>query len=506
MALKVPKGFIPGYHPGKGLTTGSISDLLFSGIKTKKTWQEFTQEDCKFTAPMAAHHVAVWDWLESLEAKKPAQPLVLILGRGGGKTSTMCGGIAFLGQRESRSFALYVSSTQRQADQHLQEVANYMTKMGMERKTGPYGHSMGWNASCLRVSNDFNVVSLGLDSAARGIKLDELRPDLIVLDDIDALDDTPETVQKKIGTITQSILPSMATHGTVCFVQNVIHPNGIMASFVRKDNEFLLGAKVFGPYPAAYDLQVEKIEDNGEIRYKVVGGEPTWEGQNLEVIEYQINRDGLRSFLRESQHDVFGDSAGALWSRATLEKCQCKDIPKIAKIMIGVDPAVTSDPTRSDKSGVIVAGLGKDKHIYVLRDFSGHYTPHQLADLVYRAWGRFKASAVVVETNQGGDFVVEALGTMDKSMAILDAKVHKSKEVRAEQASILYEDGLCHHVQHPTEGNILRDLEMQMLTWVPDGKSKSPNGIDALVLAIKGLRPAQIHGMRVIQRVTKSGR
>jgi hypothetical protein len=512
--LRLPK--IPGYHPNKGVITGDIAEMFMSGIKTKKTWQEFTKEDCKFTAPMAAHHVAVWDWFEKLEARKAAEPIVLILGRGGGKTSTMCAGIAFIGERGSRSFALYVSSTQKQANQHLQEIADYMSSMGLERSVNEYGHSKGWNATTLRVSNDFNVVALGLDAAARGIKLDQLRPDLIVLDDIDELDDSVDVVQSKIETITSSILPSMASHGTVCFVQNVIHSNGIMSSFVRRENEFLLGAKVFGPYPAAYNLQVERYEIDGQPRYRVLGGEYTWEGQNLAIIEHQINTYGLKAFLRESQHEVFGNVDGALWTNDIIygnpnaeppvPSCRCtvREVPRLLRIAIAVDVAGSSNPKTSDATGIIVAGFGEDRRLYVLNDYSGYYTPHEVATTVQKLWSIYQADVIVVETNYGGDWVTSFLSSVDSHLPVVSEKVSQGKKTRAERTATFYGDYRVKHVTYQQGGTVvnpMEKLEWEMLNTNYDAIKKSPNRIDALVLAEKHLMGAVDAAPRVMDRL-----
>ena len=62
-----------------------------------------------------------------------------------------------------------------------------MEKCGIERAVNKYGYSKGWNAQKLRTANGFNVLAFGLDTGARGVKLDNLRPDMIILDDIDEM-------------------------------------------------------------------------------------------------------------------------------------------------------------------------------------------------------------------------------------------------------------------------------------------------------------------------------
>lgn len=225
--------------------------------------------------------------------------------RGGAKSTTAELGVAFIGARLSRRYVLYVSGTQDQADKHVQSIATLFEKIGIDRSLNKYGNSKGWRRNQLRTSTGFNIEAIGLDVAARGIRLDEFRPDLIVFDDIDGLEDTSATTAKKIGAITKSIIPAGSTNCAVLFIQNLIIPDGVMAQLVDGRADFLMEREVHVE-PAVRGLRVELEPIGDRNRWKVLSGEPTWEGQNLAICQKQINDWGLRAFLQESQHEVKG--------------------------------------------------------------------------------------------------------------------------------------------------------------------------------------------------------
>lgn len=252
------------------------------------------------TYPPAAHHSEAWDWLWSIERGTRPPPFVLILARGGAKSTTAELGTVGVAAKKSRRYALYVSETQVQADKHVQTVAGMMERAGFERELNKYGSSKGWRRNQIRTSDGFKVDAIGLDTAARGFKIDEDRPDFIVLDDLDGKHDTPATTQKKIEALTMTILPAMSTDGAVFAVQNIIHGNGIFARLSDTRADFLSDRIVSGPHPALLGMDYEYRDG----RYVITAGTPTWAGQSLAACQGFLNTWGLLAFLVECQHDV----------------------------------------------------------------------------------------------------------------------------------------------------------------------------------------------------------
>jgi hypothetical protein len=275
-------------QPAASVGVGAWSDWLAAKFPTYTTY------------PPAAHHRQAWDWLWSIERGTRPPPFVLILARGGAKSTTAELGCVAVAARKSRRYGLYVGDTQVQADKHVQTISGMMERADFEREINKYGSSKGWRRNQIRTSDGFKVDAIGLDTAARGFKIDEDRPDFIVLDDLDGKHDTPATTQKKIEALTMTILPAMSTDGAVFGVQNIIQGNGIFARLADTRADFLSDRIVSGPHPAIIGLDYEYRDG----AYQITAGTPTWEGQSITACQGFIKTWGLLAFLVECQHDV----------------------------------------------------------------------------------------------------------------------------------------------------------------------------------------------------------
>lgn len=287
------------------------------GVSTAKPWRTFLADHfaAYTTAEFAPHHVEAWEWAASIERGTRPRPLIACWARGAAKSTTIELIGTWLGSQPQpvRNYVLYVSETQAQADRHVQAIASMLERVGISRAVNEYGASKGWRRTEVRAANGFNVTAMGLDSAMRGAKLDEFRPDLIVFDDIDGRHDSANTTAKKIDTITTSILPTGSTDAATIVVQNMIHEHGIMAQLMDGRADFLHDRLPAEPIPAIRNLETERTQsEDGTLRYRIVAGEPTWVGQDIPTCEKQINEWGERAFLREAQHEVWNTDDGII--------------------------------------------------------------------------------------------------------------------------------------------------------------------------------------------------
>ena len=136
------------------------------------------------SAPFAQRHVDLWEWLESIQPGVRPRPFVGIWPRGGAKSSSAELGVVRLGARKARKYCWYVCETQDQADKHVDSIepilgndflGRYYPKL-TSRAVGKYGSSKGWRRSRLRTASGLTVDGLGLDTAGRGLKVEEARP------------------------------------------------------------------------------------------------------------------------------------------------------------------------------------------------------------------------------------------------------------------------------------------------------------------------------------------
>lgn len=388
------------------------------------------------SAAFSDHHSDFWDWLWEVEKGLSYDPFIALWPRAGAKSTSVELGCVALGARKRRKFVLYVSETQDQANDHVANIAamiegavveDYYPKLA-EKAVGKYGNQKGWRMSRLRCANGFSVVALGLDAAARGVKLEEDRPDLIVFDDIDAENDTPKTTQKKIGLITKKILPAGSDDCVVIFVQNLIHEDSIASCLSDDRAEFLANRIISGPIPAIYDLEYETDSSNRTV---ITGGVPSWEGQSIEICQEYIDRFGISAFLSECQHDV-SDPPGGIFSHLEFERCGPEEVPDLVRVAVWVDPAVTSTD-KSDAMGIQADGLGVDGKIYRLYSWEQITSPLDAIQRAIRQAVALGADSVGVETDQGGDTWEEVF---KRALEAEQKRIREEAERIAEELSL----------------------------------------------------------------------
>jgi phage terminase large subunit-like protein len=180
---------------------------------------------------------------------------------------------------------------------------------------------------------------------------------------------------------------------------------------------------------------------------------------------------------QEIHGEVIDDREGALWSSEQfMEDDFYFDLERVEldRILVGIDPA-GSNNRRSDLTGIVVGGKRGDV-LHAIDDLSGKFSPSGWARAAIRAYDTYKADAIVVERNYGGDMCRATLTAEGFKGRIIEAKATDSKRVRAEPVSAKYEQHLARH----RRGGAVQRLESEMVSWIP-GEGKSPNRLDAWV-------------------------
>ena len=193
----------------------------------------------------------------------------------------------------------------------------------------------------------------------------------------------------------------------------------------------------------------------------------------IETLKQLSERQRQRFYEGEWLNEIIG----ALWKYDMIDKHRRIAPTEYDRIVIGVDPAVTNTD-KSDSTGIIVAGE-KDKEYYILRDETFKGSPNEVVHKILALRRLYKADKVIVETNQGSDWILSAIDNADRNCPVVGIHSKSSKMVRAEAPAYLYEKGLVHHTQ------VFKDLEDQMVSYT--GTGESPDNLDALVFALNEL-------------------
>lgn len=472
-------------------------------------------------APFGQHHEEFWDWVWSIEVGIRPDPFIGVWARGGAKSTSAEAACVALGARRRRFYGLYVCGTQDQADDHVGNVASLLEAKEVEfwypamadRLVGKFGNARGWRRNRIRTAQGFTVDALGLDTAARGVKLENARPDFLVFDDIDDTNDGPRVVTKKIDALTKKLLPAGSNDLAVLGIQNLVHRDGVFARLVDGRAKFLARRYVSGPVPAVRGL----VTEHHDGRDVVVAGEPSWAGQPIDTVQEQIDDWGLTAFRAEAQHDV-ASREGALWvadQLAAVRRAR-EDAINLARIVVGVDPSGGDGPD-NDAQGIVVAGRCLRHKAWLLEDATVTLPPRGWGDAAVRAFLDWDADAFVVEANYGGDMAIEVIvGAVERAIGRVEGQqvrstpngktvtlqvanstpiviqvVHASrgKRVRAEPVAALYgrpDEPASWSTSRVQHAGHFPELEDEMTSWRADA-AWSPNRMDAAVWAVTDL-------------------
>jgi phage terminase large subunit-like protein len=229
------------------------------------------------------------------------------------------------------------------------------------------------------------------------------------------------------------------------------------------------------PRPTPLLKELLKSPDTIDVRFSTFDNADNLSPKFLAKVKEKY--EGTRLGRQELEGEILDDNPEALWQRAIIENLRIRPeaCPQLMRVVIGVDPAVTSGKT-SDDTGIIAAGIGINGHGYILGDNTIHGTPHDWALETVKAFRRFQADRVIGEVNNGGDLVEVNIRTVNPNIPFYAVHASRGKAIRAEPVSGMYEQGRIHHV------GTFPELEDQLCEWTPG--DKSPDRMDALVWAI----------------------
>lgn len=299
--------------------------------------------------PFAARHTDLWGWADHVALRAPSPPFVACWGRGGAKSTSAELIVVRWGAKRVRRYGLYLSETQEQADDHVGNIAALLESGAIaqhhahlaDRLVGKFGQSKGWRRNRLRTADGFTVDALGLDTAARGIKLEEMRPDFLIIDDVDGSEDSDKVTAKKARTLTRKILPALTHDAAVLFIQNRVADDSLMSQVLDGRADFLGGAVISGPHPAVAGLEYT----GSGVEAQIVAGAATWAGQSLDDCQRFIRTWGLDAFLSECQHASIAQAGRFLAAIGLWDACQ-QEVPPLdahTPIVLSVDAGESSD-------------------------------------------------------------------------------------------------------------------------------------------------------------------
>lgn len=152
------------------------------------------------------------------------------------------------------------------------------------------------------------------------------------------------------------------------------------------------------------------------------------------------------------------------------------------QLLIACDPATTNKDF-SNEYGVVVMGLKHDGVIHLIEDASGNYSPNEFCQRVSELYRRYKAEMVVIETNNGGDFLKATLLLHDPILNVFEVRASTDKIRRSLPIASLGYMNRLKHLGHSNgdDKKIIRQMELMSLQGYNGFRGESPDRLDAYV-------------------------
>src|SRR5262245_42755024 len=221
-----------------------------------------------------------------------------------------------------RGYCLYVSGSKEKVRGHALSLESLLASEKVrewypqlaEVKKSAQGDSKGWTRHFIYTDQGYVFHFVSLDEGVAGANVDNVRPTLIIPDDIDDRKDSPIISEKRYKVFTREVLPTKQK-GTLFFLaQNVISSFSIMHRILTQRARILTNRYPTEPIPAIRNLKTDERTVNGIFKDVIVAGEPTWHLYGLDRAQEDIDTYGLPSFMAENQHDVTVKLTGAVFA------------------------------------------------------------------------------------------------------------------------------------------------------------------------------------------------
>lgn len=326
-----------------------------------------------------------------------------------------------------------------------------------------------WTQDEIGLANGAKIRAIGAGQSMRGVKHNDERPDLAVLDDLEDEENiaTEESRRKTERWLNGTLRPALHPRtGKIRMGGTPLHPKALIHKKCE-DKEWQSRK-----FPILY------IDEAGEERSAWPARFPIEWIKKLRT-EY-LNGGNLIEFMQEYQctaEDIAGKPFQAHMIKVEPAP-QC-----YLPVEITVDPARTVKST-SARTGYIAASWFGNK--LIVHDALGAFhRPDELISTIFEWNHKFKPVHIGVESNSLEEFIMQPLRakalSLGISLPIVDLRAPKNKEDFIKGLQPLYISGNVIHAKH------LPELESELLQF-PTGRMDVPNAL-AYFLRMRAGRP-----------------
>jgi predicted phage terminase large subunit-like protein len=298
-----------------------------------------------------------------------------------------------------------------------------------------------WKNDKIVTANNVHCIGKGAGQKLRGIKYDNTRPDLIIIDDLEN-DEAVETQgqrEKLFKWFMKALLKCGYTDTIFVYIGTILHYEALLYKVIN-DKEFAMWNRK--NYRAVYEFSMSKhwetweaiitdisIKDPAEEAYKfyqehkeeMLDGVVSLWPQKEEDYYYNLMVEKVMdedSFNSEQQNDPMTEESRT-FKNEWIENNIYTELPEITEVYGALDPSMGKQ--KGDTSAIVFLGRGIDNYIYILEaDICRRSPDKTIEDLMgYIIKYYDKLQGFVVETNVMQEYLADNI-----KQKFLDVKMY----------------------------------------------------------------------------------
>lgn len=354
----------------------------------------------KFALEFAPLHRRLFKNLGNFTHEK-TQGLAVAFPRGHAKTTCIGFGFAMWSVLHRNKNLLYFSHKYTQAQNEVRNLIFEMRSNTLLQKIYGYEEislAKNWlevtvvrpNFSQKKMEKiNVRVTPVGTGEAIRGTNYENVRPDLVILDDIEKDEDvaTPEGREKLAEWLARVVIPIGNPSTQYLLVGTVLHFHSLLNRVLER--KFMSGF---------WESMREKaLLENG------VAWPARWNKKSLENLREQI---GSKAFGSEFQNQVVASEDALIrenwlkkfvWENGKIRTEQKIYTPEKLKIYMAVDPAISQNEKADYTALCVLAKSVEEENYFVLEVVRGHWTMQQTVQKIAEISGKWRPSVIAVE-------------------------------------------------------------------------------------------------------------
>jgi hypothetical protein len=238
-----------------------------------------------------------------------------------------------------------------------------------------------WEAGEFTTRKGVSFRALGAGQSPRGTRKDEVRPDVILIDDIDTDEEcrNPERIKQKVKWIEEALIPTRSISGHL---------------------QIIVCGNIIAKYCCVTEL-AKKADHHDIVNIRDKEGKSTWPNKNTEEsIDRVLNTISFNSGQKEYFNNPIAE--GDIFKELTYGKCPplsyCEDV------VVYADPS-TSNKDKGNASTKAIAIVGyRQQKFYVYKMWVDQMSNSKFVDCLYEAYkhltvNRVDTKRIYIENN-----------------------------------------------------------------------------------------------------------